>query len=323
MVKQNEISLWVKQPNSIQESDNQILKNLVSEYPWCSSYHVLLAKGYANENSYLQNNQLRLASTYAGSRSALFSFFHTDSQKTDSIDAETSDIQSDIQKEKDVPKEELVKVAKEKNGVKKPKKVIKSTEESQNNSKENKSHKPHKTVILSEKHPIDFEKIITYDPIKELKVKEHTIATQPRIPLEQPIYNPEKELAKFIEEESSESNQDFIYWLNQVGKKSEPKKEKKKINSPDRVQILLDEFIKTKRSRPIQNRSFYNAQDKAEASEKDAMHIISETLINIYIKQGHYEKAIQGFEKLSLQNPEKSAYFAARIKEVKLTKNDL
>jgi hypothetical protein len=123
-----------------------------------------------------------------------------------------------------------------------------------------------------------------------------------------------------------------MYWINHIDEvcsssKKVNKKSSKKIsqkeNSPDHVQALLDQFLATKRSRPIQNRSFYNAQDKAEESETDKMNIVSETLLNIYVKQGHYDKAILGYEKLSLQNPDKSAYFAARIKEIKQTQNEL
>ena len=52
------------------------------------------------------------------------------------------------------------------------------------------------------------------------------------------------------------------------------------------------------------------------------MNIVSETLLNIYIKQGHFDKAILGYEKLSLQNSDKSAYFVARIKEIKQIHNE-
>jgi tetratricopeptide (TPR) repeat protein len=46
---------------------------------------------------------------------------------------------------------------------------------------------------------------------------------------------------------------------------------------------------------------------------------VSEPLANILVKQGKIERAVDMYKKLSLLNPQKSAYFAAKIKEI--TKN--
>ena len=48
--------------------------------------------------------------------------------------------------------------------------------------------------------------------------------------------------------------------------------------------------------------------------------IVSETLANIFESQGHYDKAIRMYVKLSLRFPEKVSFFAARIKELKSKK---
>lgn len=53
-----------------------------------------------------------------------------------------------------------------------------------------------------------------------------------------------------------------------------------------------------------------------EASLEEDPNIVSETLANIYAEQGCLEKAIQMFEILKLHFPEKSCYFAARIKSL-------
>jgi len=45
--------------------------------------------------------------------------------------------------------------------------------------------------------------------------------------------------------------------------------------------------------------------------------LLTETLANIYIRQGYYSKAIFAYEKLSLKYPEKSIYFAEQMKKVK------
>jgi tetratricopeptide (TPR) repeat protein len=63
----------------------------------------------------------------------------------------------------------------------------------------------------------------------------------------------------------------------------------------------------------------------SEAVEKMAMEsitlnddIVSETLAEIWAKQHQYQTAIQIYQKLSLLNPDKSAYFAQKIKELQL-----
>ena len=49
--------------------------------------------------------------------------------------------------------------------------------------------------------------------------------------------------------------------------------------------------------------------------------LASESLAEIYTKQGKYDKALDMYRKLSLRNPEKSAYFARKIEEI--TKENL
>jgi tetratricopeptide (TPR) repeat protein len=41
--------------------------------------------------------------------------------------------------------------------------------------------------------------------------------------------------------------------------------------------------------------------------------LVSESLAEIHVKQGKYDKAIEIYKKLSLQNPQKKSYFAAKI----------
>ena len=48
--------------------------------------------------------------------------------------------------------------------------------------------------------------------------------------------------------------------------------------------------------------------------------LVTETLANIYEEQGKTDKAIRTYARLSLKFPEKSLFFAARIKALKSKK---
>jgi len=82
---------------------------------------------------------------------------------------------------------------------------------------------------------------------------------------------------------------------------------------------IIDQFIKTQPS--IKGKgSDEKALPKDDLSEKSLIYnenIISETLVQILIKQGKNEKAIEVLKKLIWKFPQKKAYFAAQIEDLK------
>jgi len=81
---------------------------------------------------------------------------------------------------------------------------------------------------------------------------------------------------------------------------------------------LIDRFIRVSPTIGRMTAGEYQpAKDLAEDSTDEQGSFITETLANIYINQGYYTKAINIYEKLSLQFPEKSTYFASRIEKIR------
>jgi tetratricopeptide (TPR) repeat protein len=96
-------------------------------------------------------------------------------------------------------------------------------------------------------------------------------------------------------------------------KESGEEQQEKKLSRKE----LIDKFIAENPSISKPKAEFYNPISVAQNSIVDHGGIVSETLAKIYFKQGYFDKAISIYEKLSLNNPEKSVYFAAQIEMIK------
>jgi predicted Zn-dependent protease len=68
---------------------------------------------------------------------------------------------------------------------------------------------------------------------------------------------------------------------------------------------------------PKAKASVANAVDLTEKSASFGENIVSETLVELLLKQGKKEKAVEMLKKLIWKFPQKKAYFAARIQELK------
>lgn len=84
---------------------------------------------------------------------------------------------------------------------------------------------------------------------------------------------------------------------------------------------LIERFIKEEPRIQVKKSGFFNPVNMAKKSVQESDEFITETLARIYAKQGNIPKAIRAYQKLSLKFPEKTAYFAALIEELKRTPN--
>ncbi len=83
--------------------------------------------------------------------------------------------------------------------------------------------------------------------------------------------------------------------------------------------VILENFLyQTPKTTPNQTKNHnYTIDELGKKSNSDENGLMSETLAIILEKQGKFEKSIEIYQKLMLQNPEKNSIFAVRISELK------
>lgn len=85
---------------------------------------------------------------------------------------------------------------------------------------------------------------------------------------------------------------------------------------PKKTDPIIERFIREEPQIKPPNPDKLTLKNMAKHSAEDTQEIVTETLAKIYADQGHYNKAIDAYQKLSLKYPEKSSYFAGRISEL-------
>ncbi|WP_026473861.1 hypothetical protein [Alkaliflexus imshenetskii] len=90
-------------------------------------------------------------------------------------------------------------------------------------------------------------------------------------------------------------------------------KQKKKMALIDN---FLERGINTRIKVSHDETAISKQEDISAKSLQESEDLMTETLANIYIRQKHFLKAIDIFERLRLKYPEKNTYFARRIKEL-------
>lgn len=101
----------------------------------------------------------------------------------------------------------------------------------------------------------------------------------------------------------------------------QPKAKIETVKPAKDVDSILDRFLRENPTISRPKADFYSPINMARQSVEEDDEIVSETLAQIYVKQGLYKKAIGIYEKLGLLNPDKLTYFAALINHLKNTHN--
>jgi len=299
----------LQDPKQINPQKTEALGHIIKQSPYFQSARALYLKGLKQQESENYNNHLKTAAAYTTDRSILFDFITSDqfiqneiSQTIKHNSSYLNDVEvaiEDISVDKQMLIDDSIKQQiDETTGVLDPQ-------------------------LFEPKNPSDVKKMhFKLDESETIEKATKQTKTQEANP--EDILN----LGKPLEFGKSETHS-FYEWLKLIRIKPIKRREDNtdahdgtKNKDPELTQesknnVLVDKFIaENPKISPTNSETQKGNLAKARMISQDAL--MTETLARIYVEQKKFKKAIQSYKILSLKYPEKSGFFADRIKAVEL-----
>lgn len=120
---------------------------------------------------------------------------------------------------------------------------------------------------------------------------------------------------KFIREKNEEEIPEVKREIVKEDRKIDEQKLKKKELQKSIIDKIIDSDPKSIKLN--KDTKFFVADQKAKESLLENEELVTETLAKIYALQGNINKAVRSYQILSLKYPNKSAYFASLIEELR------
>lgn len=306
---------YMSKPDALDDRSLDKIREVLADYPYFQTAHMLLLKNLANLRHVKFDQQLRLSAAYIGNRRLLFHLLRA-FPATDTMAGEAP-AQTGLK-----PEASREPVTKE---------VSMSDESLQ--------------VKIHPEKETDFFEIDEKEDIKPADLGVESIGGKPSsgsllqidesADYPEPIVSSVKSTGEQVPVSASQEKKtpvkkevnpseahSFSYWLDlfRTGLEEFPVSEKVSEEPEKRKKDqLIDVFISNQpsmdTSRMIDTES--ENPDISVHSVLESDDFITETLARIYVKQKRYEKAIAFYEKLSLKNPGKVSNFADQIQEIK------
>ena len=252
---------YIDNPSALNGRTLGELKEILDEYPYFQSAHLLYIRNLQKENNFRFSSQLKTSALYVTDRSVLYRLLNpAATRQPNYVDLEiTSDSQH---QEKQISPES-------------PEEISSGTFETE------------KTGFHSALNNPDFLNFDYFPKPYQLEESENSTS------------KPLGEIAKDIGYLS----------INQNRKKETDKKKGEPGHLPELDKISDQGYS--------EDDDYIELFDIQQHNNSDTDEFITETLARIYMKQGLHQKSINAFKRLSLKYPEKSAYFARQIEEIK------
>lgn len=281
------------------------LERLTKEFPYFQTAHLLYAMSAKKNDASAFQRSIKKTAIVAVSRNHLYELLYN--QKEEEIVEIKEEIKQPVKVESDVVILELPE----------DKKVV---EEKLDENKTVELPIIEEKIEMIEEKKADIteqvEKEIVKDVVEAFVEKEilHTNEAHKKdIPL--PTDANFTGWLKFIREKNQEVTEE-----KEEVKKIEIKiTDKEKQQKKERQKSIIDRIIDSdpKAIRINKDQKFFAADQKAKESLLENEELVTETLAKIYALQGNVNKAIRAYQILSLKYPNKSAYFASLIEDLR------
>jgi len=274
------------------------LEDVLEEYPYFQAARALQLKGLRNLNSFKYNNALKKTAAYSTDRDVLFDFITSKDFLQNSI-ANSISGKTDLNEKKESEVEELVEV-------KKVKPLIEKSED-----------KPLPQDVEDADQILDPKLFKSKDPKVDKEIKAEKEKAKKELEIGKPLPFTKQEKHSFGE------------WLQLTSLKT-IERDREKLNKNDLTDEdidfpfekdvlkkkkfeLIDRFIENN-PKIVPSKKSPSKVDMTDSIKLDKDELMTETLAKVYLEQRKYKKAIQAYKILSLKYPEKSGFFADRIK---------
>jgi len=294
---------YIDHPEQMDQSALPILQDLITKYPYCQTFHLLNAKAQHNTNEIMFDATLRQTAAYAANRKVLYYLIHQHNATVSTIPAiveQAPEIETEVETAKTMQDEIIADLVQETTIV-----LPENISELQNEPSE---------IIQAEEGAFSFTQWLQKKSGKTSPVISATnLPTKTNIRLDT-----SEEIKSLIQDEIGELILGNVFSEGYFA--SDAALAKKPIVGNQKEVALIESFIHSGHPKVIKvnkDEKVVNLENKARKSAIDTLIPVSETLAAIYVKQKLFNKGIEAYEKLSLKYPEKKAYFASLIEEIK------